>query len=84
MIRKVNIEINDSIISLKLNEFWYFRYYLKNISNFYSKDENKAKKIMISFPGTSLRLVANHKNIKSISNQVKSYIECHDNGQYTI
>ena len=30
MNKKINIEVNGSIIGLNLNEFWYFHYYLKN------------------------------------------------------
>tara|TARA_B000000475_G_scaffold68219_1_gene54740 strand:- start:58 stop:312 length:255 start_codon:yes stop_codon:yes gene_type:complete len=74
MANKINIYINDSSIGLKLNEFWYFHYYLKNISEFYNQTQNQSKKILISFPGTSLQLVAGQKEIENISNQVKSYI----------
>ena len=79
MNKKINIDVNGSTISLNLNEFWYFYYYLKNIASFYNKSENYSKKIMIFFPGTSLRLIANRSNINNISNQVKSYIEFHCN-----
>ena len=75
MNKKINIEVNGSIIGLNLNEFWYFHYYLKNIASFYNKSENHSKKIMISFPGTALRLIADRSNINNISRQVKSYIE---------
>ena len=75
MIRDINIEIEGSVISLSLNEFWYFRYYIKNVSHFYDKLENKSKKVMIKFPGTSFHFVADRKEIKNISNQVKTYID---------
>ena len=77
MNKKINIDVNGSTISLNLNEFWYFYYYLKNIASFYNKSENYSKKIMISFPGTALRLIADRSNINNISSQVKSYIEFH-------
>ena len=62
MAKKIQIQINDSTIGLSIGDFWYFHYYLKNISNFYKKPENKSKKIMIAFPGTSLSLITD-KNI---------------------
>ena len=73
--KTIQIKINDSTIGLSLNEFWYFRYYLKNINCFYNKSENESKKIMISFPGTSLCLVADKYQFKNISSQIDSYFE---------
>ena len=78
MTDKIKIKINDSSINLKLNEFWYFRYYIKNITHFYNQSENKSKKILISFPGTSLRLIEGQREVQSISDQVKSYIDFFD------
>ena len=75
MIRKVNIKINDSTIGLRLNEFWYFFHYIKSISDFYDKSENKSKKIMIAFPGTSIHIAANKSQFKDIQNQVFSYTD---------
>ena len=78
MTDKIKIKINDSSINLKLNEFWYFRYYIKNITHFYNQSENKSKKILISFPGTSLQLIAGQREVENISDQVKSYIDFFD------
>ena len=75
MTEKFQIQINDSTIGLALNELWYFYYYLKDVSSFYDKTENRFKKIMIVFPGTSLRLVADREKIINISDQVKSYVK---------
>ena len=43
MTEKFQIQINDSTIGLALNELWYFYYYLKDVSSFYDKTENRFK-----------------------------------------
>ena len=73
MSKKIKIKINNSTIGLSLNEFWYFFYYLKNISDFYEMSENKDKKIMISFPGPPLHLSTNKEQFRNIYSQVRYY-----------
>ena len=75
MSRNIKIQINNSSIRLQLNEFWYFFYYLKSISDFYDKSENKNKKIMITFPGTSIHFTADKNQFKNIQSQVFSYTD---------
>ena len=87
MSKNIKIQINNSSIRLPLNEFWYFFYYIKSISDFYDKSENKNKKIMITFPGTSIHFTADKNQFNNIRSQVFSYTDsCMDeyNHFYTI
>ena len=67
----VTIMVKNEPITISQSDFWYFKNLMNNISNYYSSDINKSKRILVKIPGTG-----QYKNINiQLFNEIKIQID---------
>ena len=71
---KIQIKIKSKKYNLNQNEFWYFKFFLDKINNFYRKQFNKEKRILIKIPGTKKFSIVDKSSFKKLYQDIQSKI----------
>ena len=69
---KIQIKIKSKKYNLNQNEFWYFKFFLDKINNFYRKQFNKEKRILIKIPGTKKFSLVDKSSFKKLYQDIQS------------
>ncbi len=77
---KIQIRIKSNKYNLEYNEFWYFKFFLKNIDFYFKNNQNS--NVLIKIPGTKKFDILNQSTFRRLKNQinnkVNNYIDLYD------
>ena len=72
--KQVSITIDKEKFIIEQNEFWYFRFLLINISDYYKIKDNQGKAILLKIPGTKIFKRINYSIFRRVIKQVDNLI----------
>tara|TARA_B100001123_G_C14425909_1_gene676602 strand:+ start:153 stop:413 length:261 start_codon:yes stop_codon:yes gene_type:complete len=73
-IKQVTIVIDKEKFIIEQNEFWYFRFLLIDISDYYKIKDNQGKAILLKIPGTKIFKRINYSIFRQVIKQVDDLI----------
>ena len=71
---QTTIVIDKERFIIEQNEFWYFRFLLINISDYYKIKDNQGKAILLKIPGTKIFKRINYSIFRQVIKQVDDLI----------
>ena len=72
--KQVSIKIDKEKFIIEQNEFWYFRFILNKISDYYEIKDNQSKTILLKIPGTKIFKKINYSIFRQVIKQVDDLI----------